>query len=108
MNDPKIVNLQDLPWTPWSSGDGISVEIRDPARKLGSSHCGFRLHRHRLQEEMFLILSGSGTLRHGERRVPVKAGDPAAQTFVNTGSEPLAYAATGDRPAREAWFKAGR
>jgi uncharacterized cupin superfamily protein len=121
MNDPKIVNLSDIPWTPWASGDGIAVEIRDPARKLGSTHCGLRvyrlapgmqatrLHRHHLQEEMFLILSGSGTLRHGDRRVPVKAGDfilypagdPAAHTFVNTGAEPIEYVATGDRVAYE-------
>jgi len=121
MNDPKIVNLSELPWTRWSSGDGIAVEVRDPARKLGSTKCGFRLyrlapgiqatrlHRHLLQEEMFLILAGSGTLRHGDRRVPVKAGDfilypagdPAAHTLVNTGSEPMEYAATGDRVAYE-------
>jgi len=99
MSDPKIANLSDLPWTPWSSSEGIVVEIRDPARKLGSSHCGFRLyrlapgkqatrlHRHHLQEEMFLILAGSGTPRHSQREVPVRAGD---------------------RAVREAWFKAGR
>ena len=58
---------------------------------------------------MFLILAGNGTLRHGERRVPVKAGDfilypagdPAAHTFVNSGAEPLEYLATGDRVAHE-------
>ncbi len=121
MSDPRIVNLSDLPWTPWTSGEGIAVEIRDPARKLGSAHCGLRvyrlapgkqatrLHRHLLQEEMFLILSGSGTLRHGDRQLPVKAGDfilyppgdPAAHTFVNTGAEPMEYVATGDRLAYE-------
>jgi hypothetical protein len=31
--DPKIVNLADLPWTPWSSGDGISVGVRDLAAR---------------------------------------------------------------------------
>jgi len=121
MSDPRIVNLSDLPWSPWASGDGIAVEIKDPARKAGSSRCGLRvyrlapgmqstrLHRHLLQEEMFLILSGSGTLRHGDRRVAVKAGDfvlypagdPAAHTFVNTGTEPMEYIATGDRLAYE-------
>jgi hypothetical protein len=45
MNDPKIVNLSDIPWTPWASGDGIAVEIRDPARTLGSTHCGLRVYR---------------------------------------------------------------
>ena len=121
MSEPKIVNLETLPWTRWGTGEGIAVEIRDPARKLGSSHCGLRvyrlapgmqstrLHRHLLQEEMFLILSGSGTLRHGDRKVPVKAGDfilypagdPAAHTFVNTGTEPMEYIATGNRVAYE-------
>lgn len=121
MIEPKIVNLDTLSWTRWESGDGISVEIRDPARKAGSSLCGLRvyrlapgmqstrLHRHLLQEEMFLILSGSGTLRHGDRKVPVKAGDfilypagdPAAHTFVNTGTEPMEYIATGNRLAYE-------
>jgi uncharacterized cupin superfamily protein len=121
MNDPKIVNLSDLPWTPWASGERIAVDIRDPARKLGSVLSGLRLyrlapgrqatrlHRHHLQEEMYLILKGSGTLRHGDREVPVKtgdfilyrAGDPAPHTFLNTGSEPLEYLATGNRVAHE-------
>jgi uncharacterized cupin superfamily protein len=121
MSDPKIVNLSDLPWTPWTTSKGVAVEIRDPARKLGSSHCGFRvyrlapgmqstrLHRHLLQEEMFLLLAGTGTLRHGDREVPVKAGDfilypageEAAHTFVNTGSQPMEYVATGNRLAYE-------
>ena len=120
MSDPKIVSVSDLPWSPWSVGSA-EVEIRDPARKLGSVRCGFRmyrlapgkqatrLHRHHLQEEMFLILSGSGTLRHDDRNVPVKAGDfilylagdPAAHTFVNTGTEPLEYLATGNRVDHE-------
>ncbi|MCI0657443.1 MAG: cupin domain-containing protein [Acidobacteria bacterium] len=117
MDDPRIVNLSDLPWVSWTSGRGVAVELRDPARRLGSSRSGFRLyrlapgtqatrmHRHLHQEEMFLILKGSGTLRHGERQVPVRegdfilypAGDPAAHTFINSGSEPMEYLATGNR-----------
>jgi uncharacterized cupin superfamily protein len=115
------VNLSELPWTPWSPGERTAVEIRDPARRLGSSLCGFRLyrlspgkqatrlHRHLLQEEMYLILKGSGTLRHGDRDVPVKAGDfilypagdPAPHTFLNSGVEPMEYLATGNRVAYE-------
>jgi uncharacterized cupin superfamily protein len=117
MNEPRIVNLSDLPWTPWSAGAGQLVEIRDPARRLGSVHSGFRLyrlasgkqatrlHRHFLQEEMYLILKGAGTLRHGDRDVPVRAGDfilylagdPAPHTFLNAGHEPMEYLATGNR-----------
>jgi uncharacterized cupin superfamily protein len=121
MSEPRIVNLSDLPWTPWSSGEGIEVEIQDPARKLGSVLSGFRLyrlapgkratrlHRHHHQEEMYLILKGSGTLRHGERDVPVKAGDfilypagdPVPHTFINLGSGPIEYLATGNRVSYE-------
>jgi uncharacterized cupin superfamily protein len=121
VSEPKIVNLSELPWTPWSTSERIGAEVKDPARKLGSVHCGLRvyrlapgmqatrLHRHLLQEEMYLILAGEGTLRHGEREVAVKAGDfilypagdPAAHTFVNTGVVPIEYIATGDRVAHE-------
>jgi len=121
MNEPRIVNVSELPWTPWSSGQEMAVEIRDPARRLGSALSGFRLyrlppgkqatrrHRHLHQEEIYMILKGSGTLRHGDRDVPVKtgdfilykAGDPAAHTFVNTGSEPMEYLATGNRVSYE-------
>jgi uncharacterized cupin superfamily protein len=121
MDAPRIVNLSDLPWTPWSLGERMAVEIRDPARKLGSALSGLRLyrlapgkqatrlHRHHFQEEMFLILKGAGTLRHGTDEVAVRAGDfilyragdPAPHTFVNTGAEPMEYLATGNRVAHE-------
>lgn len=121
MNDPKIVNLSDLPWTSLSAGDRTQVEVRDPARRLGSSLAGLRiyrlapgmratrLHRHHYQEEMYLILKGSGALRHADREVPIKpgdfilypAGDPAPHTFINNGPEPMEYLATGNRVSHE-------
>ena len=121
MSEPRIVNLSDLPWTPWSTDERTSVEIRDPARKLGSALAGLRvyrlapgkratrLHRHHFQEEMFLILKGRGTLQHDDRSVPVQegdfilypAGDPALHTFINTGVEPMEYVATGNRVSHE-------
>ena len=121
MSEPRIVNLSDLPWTPWTTDARTSVEIRDPARKLGSALSGFRvyrlapgkrstrLHRHHFQEEIFLIVKGSGTLQHGELAVPVQegdfvlypAGDPAPHTFVNTGDAPMEYVATGNRVSHE-------
>jgi len=121
MDDPRIVNLSELPWTPWTPDGSITVEIKDPARKLGSVLSGLRvlrvapgkesswLHRHLHQEEMYLILKGSGHLRHADRQVPVKAGDfilypagdPAAHAFVNTGDEPLEMIATGNRVSYE-------
>jgi uncharacterized cupin superfamily protein len=121
MGNAKIVNLSDLSWDHWSLNERIGIDIKDPARKLGSQLCGFRLerlppgkqssqlHRHHLQEELFLILKGTGTLRHGAQGVPVKAGDfilylagdPDPHTFVNTGDEPLEFVATGNRSPYE-------
>jgi len=117
MDDLRVVNLSELAWTPWTPDERVTVDIKDPARALGSALSGLRLlrvapgqesswlHRHLLQEEMYLILSGTGLLRHGDRTVPVKAGDfilypaghPAAHAFVNTGEEPLELIATGNR-----------
>lgn len=121
MDDPRKVNLSELPWTTWTPDERIKVEIRDPARRLGSTLSGLRvlrvapgkhsswLHRHHHQEEMYLILKGTGVLRHGDREVTVRtgdfilypAGDPAAHAFVNTGDEPLELIATGNRVSHE-------
>ena len=56
-----------------------------------------KYHSHSKQEEFFLILEGSGTLRMNDEKTPVKKGDfvakPAgkeiAHQFINDGSEVL-------------------
>lgn len=56
-----------------------------------------KYHSHSLQEEFFLILGGTGTLRLNDEYIPVKKGDffakPAgkgiAHQFINTGDEVL-------------------
>jgi uncharacterized cupin superfamily protein len=56
-----------------------------------------KYHSHSTQEEFFLILEGSGTLRMNGKKIPVKKGDfvakPAgkeiAHQFINDGSEVL-------------------
>ncbi len=121
MDGPRIVNVADLPWHRCMRSEHVTVEFKDPANHLGSTLSGFRierlapgkqaspLHRHHLQEEMFLILGGTGVLRHGDRDVAVRAGDfivyapgePAPHTFVNTGAEPFEFIAAGNRVANE-------
>jgi uncharacterized cupin superfamily protein len=117
MDNPRVVNLEQMPWRTLLRSDRITVDVKDPARRLGSTVSGFRIervmpgkqasppHRHHLQEELFLILAGVGVLRHAGREIPVgpgdfivyPPGDPAAHTFVNHGSTPLEYIATGNR-----------
>lgn len=75
---------------------GVNVTEVAPGRSA------YPFHSHRANDELFLILAGSGTLRLGQQRLPVKAGDligcPAggpqtAHQLVNTGTQPLRYLA---------------
>jgi uncharacterized cupin superfamily protein len=64
-----------------------------------------KYHTHSLQEEFFVILSGSGLLRMDGQQLAVKAGDavskPAGQgiahQFINNGTEPLRILDMGTR-----------
>ncbi len=59
----------------------------------------FPLHYHCANEESIYVISGTGTARIGDARVPVRAGDwiaypvgPAhAHQMINDSSEPLVY-----------------
>lgn len=60
----------------------------------------FPFHNHHGNDEMFVVLEGTGELRFGDSRHPIRAGDvigcPAggpetAHQIVNTGSVPLRY-----------------
>ena len=108
----RVVNLEQLELEHSSHGSGFecrSVRIGPAlgAKSLGYSYdvvppgkraCPF--HSHRGEEEMFLILRGSGLLRYGEETRPVRAGDviccPAggpetAHQIVNDSDQELAY-----------------
>jgi len=59
----------------------------------------FPYHAHSLIEEMFVVLEGSGTLRHDGHEHPIRAGDVIASTLgkahqiVNTSDADLRYVA---------------
>ncbi|WP_028009330.1 cupin domain-containing protein [Solimonas flava] len=80
--------------------------------KLGAQKLGYNLteippgrrafpfHNHRVNEEMFLILEGTGEVRIGSQTHAVRAGDviacpaggrEAAHQIINTGTSPLRY-----------------
>jgi uncharacterized cupin superfamily protein len=72
---------------------GCSFDVVPP----GKQTCPYHLHH--AQEELFVILEGSGTLRVAGERLPVKAGDvifmPAGPEYphqiLNTSDAPLKY-----------------
>ncbi len=109
---PLIVNLADLALTEGGQGEFYAwadASLTDllGLRQFGASYnavppgksaCPF--HNHLGEDEMFIVLAGTGTYRYGEARYPIKAGDvlgaPAggretAHQIVNTGTEPLRF-----------------
>jgi uncharacterized cupin superfamily protein len=72
---------------------GASVDILAPGKRI----CPYHLHH--AQEEMFVVLEGSGTLRVSGEMLPLKKGDvvfiPAGPEYphqiINTSNAPLKY-----------------
>ncbi|MBQ0932651.1 cupin domain-containing protein [Ideonella sp. 4Y11] len=72
---------------------GCSVDVVPPGQQI----CPYHLHH--AQEEMFIVLEGSGTLRVAGERLAIKAGDvmflPAGPEYphhiLNTSDAPLKY-----------------
>ena len=109
-----IVNIDDLPLAKSEKGARFAAETGEIGMALGLRGLGamlhqvppgktaFPFHRHHVSDEMFFILSGTGTYRIGdgtkEQKLQVGPGDclgaPAggiAHQIINTGDEPLRY-----------------
>ena len=85
----------------------VEIASRIGARKLGYNltvvapgkrNCPF--HSHRVEEEMFFILEGTGELRYADQRHPLRQGDviacptggsETAHQIINTGGTELRY-----------------
>lgn len=70
----------------------------------------FPFHNHRVNEEMFFVLQGSGEIRIGESTYPIRVGDviacPAggketAHQVINSGTEELRYLAVSTKLSPE-------
>jgi uncharacterized cupin superfamily protein len=99
----------------------IKARMADIGRKIGSKAIGFaiqtvppgcqssRRHKHVFQEEILIIMSGSGLLHHAAERIAVGPSDcvcylpedPEPHTFENTGSSDLVIWAFGNRCPHE-------
>ena len=75
---------------------GYNLTVLPP----GKAQCPF--HSHHGEEEMFLILEGSGELRFGDQRYPIRrhdviacptGGPEVAHQIINTGSTTMRYLA---------------
>ena len=106
-----IRNIGEVPLTsmrrePHYDGQGARLARGTAARKLGASFDilapgtrGCPYHLHHAQEEMFIVLEGSGTLRVAGELLPLRAGDvvfiPAGPEYphqiINSSDAPLKY-----------------
>lgn len=127
----KKTNLAKLKWQKWKSPKGkfaqsfkdISAAIGDvrggwpkkghpfnlEMEKVppGKASCPF--HSHSAQWELFLIVSGAGTVRANRRRFKVKAGDVfmhppgEAHQLINTGRKDLVFYLIADNPPHDSY-----
>ncbi|HLL18406.1 MAG TPA: cupin domain-containing protein [Rubrivivax sp.] len=101
---------------PLYESQGTRLAVGTAARKLGASidiiapgkrACPYHLHH--AQEEMFVVLEGSGTLRVAGEMLPIVAGDvifipPGAEyphQIINTSDAPLKYLSVSTRDMPE-------
>jgi len=78
---------------------GASIDILPPGKR------GCPYHLHHAQEEVFIVLEGSGTLRVAGEMVPIRAGDvmfiPPGPEYphqiINTSDAPLKYLSVSTR-----------
>jgi uncharacterized cupin superfamily protein len=115
--------IESVPWTEYSEGVRFGSRYRvlsdthgSDQRKIGVSYeelppgkqsCPF--HYHMLEEEHIIALEGEATLRLGEERYAIKAGDyvgfPAGQRaghcLVNETDKPFRYLMIGDNEKNE-------
>ncbi|MFC3552263.1 cupin domain-containing protein [Lysobacter cavernae] len=106
-----IRNVHEVPYTdfvrpPLYESQRSKLSLGTAARKLGTCFdilppgkrvCPYHLHH--AQEELFVVLEGTGTLRVAGEMLPIKAGDvifiPAGPEYphqiINTSQAPLKY-----------------
>jgi uncharacterized cupin superfamily protein len=112
-NSKPILNLDEITLTAWGHGDRFSAQLGAIGSRIGAKKLGCRLvelppgkagwpfHCHHANEELFVILSGSGSVRYGEQVYPLRAGDilsaPAGRSHAhqisNTSDQLLRYLA---------------
>ncbi|MBS1183307.1 MAG: cupin [Proteobacteria bacterium] len=116
---PRIINLSDVSFEPEDDLDraapeGYAARFAAVGAQLGARMLGYSLieiepgcrasplHNHRCNEEMFLILEGTGVVRIGSGRHAIRAGDiiacppggpETAHQIENTADRPLRYLA---------------
>ena len=109
-----IMNIDEVEFMEWGKGDRYAAKFGLISRRIGSLGLGynltvvpagkraFPLHNHRVNEEMFFIIKGSGEIRIGEESYPLREGDvvacppgdrETAHQIINTSETEMKYLA---------------
>lgn len=108
-----IINIDDLEYREFGKGEKFNAGRADVSGRIGAEKLGYGVirlkpgkrawpyHSHYVNEELFFVLEGEGTLRHADEEYPVRKGDficaPAdpeqAHQIINTSDEDLVYIA---------------
>lgn len=125
-----IINIADIelqPRPPAFAATGPAAERYDArmgmiAARLGAQKLGYNItavppgkrafprHNHRVNEEMFFVLEGTGNIHIGDNHYPIRAGDviacppggpETAHQIVNTGTDTLKYLAVSTKLSPE-------
>jgi len=110
--DSKVINIDELKLEHFEQGESFASQAVRVGPLLGAKDLGYSydvvppgkrscpFHSHRGEEEMFFIVSGTGTLRYGKETRKVRAGDficcptggpETAHQIVNDSDAELAY-----------------
>ena len=115
----RVINIDELEFTRWDTrfppdqkppAERYGADIAQVSQSLGARRLGYNVtridpgkaaypaHNHRINEELFLVLNGTGELRVGNERFPVRKGDivacppggpETAHQLRNVGASPL-------------------
>jgi uncharacterized cupin superfamily protein len=118
----RIINIDDIEMpsrpaayaAPGPAAERFDAHTCQIATRIGASKLGYNItavapgkrafpfHNHRINEEMFFILEGSGSVRIGAETFPLRSGDviacppggpDTAHQIINTGATELKYLA---------------
>ena len=113
-----LINVEDITEFKGHEHGTFKAQYADVGGKIGAHQLGYNItiippgkksypfHNHHVSEEMFLILEGTGLLRFGENKYPLKKNDivacptgdrSVAHQFINDGNTDLKYLALGTK-----------
>ena len=113
-----LINVEDITEFKGHEHGVFKAKYADVGGKIGAQQLGYNItiipagkkswpfHNHHVSEEMFLILEGTGILRHGDNKFPIKKNDiiacptgdrSVAHQIINDGETDLIYLALGTK-----------